>query len=166
APALVQAAHLCMALGDRDRASGFFQAARGEYDQLLAVARSEGNRREVAGALLSLCELVGDPEAAWVLCVEARPLYGGLGEPAGVAHSLEWMAGIAMMREDRQTARVLAEERLAICRKVGELYSLIHALGALGHLERDEGDYARARAYYQESLLLRQRGGHQMARAQ
>ena len=76
------------------------------------------------------------------------------------------MTGAAFSRGDRQAARPLLEERLAICRKLGESDWLIHTLGGLGHLARDEGDYARARAYYQESLLLRQKLGHQVALAQ
>jgi hypothetical protein len=43
---------------------------------------------------------------------------------------------------------------------------LIHALGGLGHLERDEGNYDRARALYQESLVLRRGAGHEIALAQ
>src|SRR5205823_2228542 len=69
-------------------------------------------------------------------------------------------------RGDRRAARPLLEERLAICRGLGESELLIHALGAMGHLERDEGDYARARVLYQESLVLRRKLGHQLALAQ
>jgi hypothetical protein len=36
----------------------------------------------------------------------------------------------------------------------------------MGHLERDEGNYDRARALYQESLILRRQVGHQVALAQ
>jgi hypothetical protein len=43
---------------------------------------------------------------------------------------------------------------------------LIHALGGMGHLERDEGNYVRARALYRESLILRQAVGYQIALAQ
>src|SRR5262249_21164847 len=40
------------------------------------------------------------------------------------------------------------------------------ALGAQGHLDRDEGNYARARAFYQESLVMRQKLGYLFAVAQ
>jgi hypothetical protein len=49
---------------------------------------------------------------------------------------------------------------------LGDSGHLVHALGAMGHLERDEGEYARARAFYEESLVLRRDLGHQFALAQ
>jgi non-specific serine/threonine protein kinase len=169
ASALMRAAHLAYARGDRDRSNEFYKAARCEYEKALDLARATGDRREIARTLLSLAEAaddVRDHDATWRLCVEARPLFEELGEPAGLAEALRWLASVAMKRGDRQVARPLLEERLAICRELGESYSLIHTLGGLGHLERDEGDYTRARAHYQESLLLRQKLGHQMALAQ
>ena len=93
-------------------------------------------------------------------------LFEELGDPIGLAGTLEWLAAIALLRGDLQAARPLLEERLALCRKSGGSGRLIHALGGLGHLERDEGNYARARALYRESLLLRQELGHQIAVAQ
>jgi predicted ATPase/DNA-binding SARP family transcriptional activator len=169
ASALMRAAHLAYARGDRDRSITFHKAARREYQQALVLARAKGDRREIARTLLSMAEATdddGDQDATWSLCVEARPLFEELGEPVGLAEALRWLASVAMKRGDRRAARPLLEERLAICRELGESYSLIHTLGGLGHLERDEGDYAWARAYYQESLLLRRKLGHQMALAQ
>jgi tetratricopeptide repeat protein len=69
-------------------------------------------------------------------------------------------------RGDCRAARPLLEERLAICREVGESESLIHALGGMGHLARDEGDYVRARSLYEESLVLRREVGDRFALAQ
>jgi predicted ATPase/DNA-binding SARP family transcriptional activator len=169
ASALMRAAHLAYARGDRDRSITFHKAARREYEKALALARATGDRREIAWTLLSMADATdddGDQDATWSLCVEARPLFEELDEPVGLAEALRWLASVAMKRGDRRAARPLLEERLAICRKLGESDSLIHTLGGLGHLERDEGDYARARAYYQESLLLRQKLGHQFALAQ
>ena len=76
------------------------------------------------------------------------------------------MAGIAHRSGDPRAARALLEGRLAICRKLGVSDLLVHALGAMGNLERDEGDYPRARALYQESLRLRQELGSLFALAQ
>src|SRR5207247_3078348 len=50
--------------------------------------------------------------------------------------------------------------------KLGDSDLLVHALGAMGHLERDEGDYPRARALYKESLRLRRELGSRFALAQ
>jgi len=169
ASALIRGTHLAYVQGDRERSLTFRKAARRESQEVLALARREGDRAAVARALLSLAEATakeGDLDAAWSLCVEARPLFEELGEPVGLAGTLEWLASIASQRGDRRAARPLLEERLATCRALGESERLIHALGGMGHLERDEGDYARARALYQESLLLRRKLGHQLALAQ
>jgi tetratricopeptide (TPR) repeat protein len=98
--------------------------------------------------------------------VLARQLFEALGDAFGLARTLEWLGRIALQRGDRQAARPLLEERLALCRKLGRWELLIHALGGLGHLERDEGRYDRACALYQESLAQRREAGHQIALAQ
>jgi hypothetical protein len=167
--ALIRAEHLAYSRGDRERSIAFRQAARRESEEVLALARRGGDRAAVARALLSLAEVTakeGDLDAAWELCVEARPLFEDLVEPVGLAGTLEWLASIASRRGDRRAARALLEERLATCRALGETELLLHALGGMGHLERDEGDYTRARAFYHESLFLRRKLGHQLALAQ
>jgi non-specific serine/threonine protein kinase len=158
APALSQAAHLCTALGDRDRSRSFLQAARGEYEAVLAIARREGDPRAVAETALSLSEVVftlDDLDAGERFGAEARQIFEELQEPFGLANALQWLAEAALRRRDRESARSLLEERLAIYWKLGAPGLLVHALGGLGHLERDEGNYARAGALYRESLLLR-----------
>jgi non-specific serine/threonine protein kinase len=169
APALYRAAQLAGGRGDPERSRMFLQAARREYEQLLTLARREGNRSDVAHTLQAIAFVATqeeDLEAAWSYCVEARQLFAELGEPVGLARTLGWMAGIPLERGDLRAARPLLEERLAICRKLGDPGLLVHALGGMGHLERDEGDYARAQALYRESLLLRRELGALFALAQ
>jgi hypothetical protein len=67
------------------------------------------------------------------------------------------------LREGWPAARSLLEEQLAICRREGLADHLIHALGAMGHVERDDGNYARAEAFYGESFLLRREMGSMVA---
>jgi non-specific serine/threonine protein kinase len=168
--ALHGAAGLCHTRGDRqDRWRTLLKAARREYQNVLALARREGDRLSIARALLWLAEVTAeddDPDTAWSLCVEARPLFAELGDPIGLAGTLEWLARIAWGSGDRRAALPLLEERLALCREFGGPYPLIHALGAMGHVMRDEGDFARARSLYEESLVLRWQVGDQMALAQ
>lgn len=78
-----------------------------------------------------------------------------LGDLVRLACTLEVIAGLSLRRGDPRTARSLLEERLAICRRLGKAPLLVHALGGMGHLERGEGNYARARSFYAESLVLR-----------
>jgi hypothetical protein len=57
------------------------------------------------------------------------------------------------------------EGLLVLLRELEHSY-IIHALGRLGHLERETGDYARASAFYKESLLLRREQGNMLTIAQ
>src|SRR5262249_15340579 len=146
--ASIRAAHLAYGRGDRERARTYVQAARRAYEQVLTLARREGRRADVARALVSLAEVSvadEDLDSAWSCCVEARQHLEKLGEPIGLIRTLAEMAGLAVRRGDRRAARALLEERLAICRTLGKSDLLVHALGAMGHLEREEGDYERAR---------------------
>jgi hypothetical protein len=89
-----------------------------------------------------------------------------LEDRVGLSRALAVIAAAALRRGDRQAARPLLEERLALCRELGTSDFLIHALGGMGHLLGDEGEYARARSLYQESLVLRREVGDQFALAQ
>jgi tetratricopeptide (TPR) repeat protein len=169
APALLRAAHLARGRGDWERQRTFLRAARREYEQVLTLARREGNRADVARALLALADVtaqLGDVDATWTFWVEARPLIEELGEPLWLARLLEVIAGLPRWRGELRTARSRREKLLALCRQLGDPGLLIHALGGMGHLERDEGDYGRARAFYAESLLLRRELGSLFALAQ
>src|SRR5437879_4160240 len=88
-----------------------------------------------------------------------------LGDQVGLIRALEVMARAAVRRGDRQAARPLVEEQLAVCRELGDSELLIHALGAMGHLAREDGDYTEARSWYAESLALRHKMGYQLALA-
>jgi predicted ATPase/DNA-binding SARP family transcriptional activator len=169
ASALMRAAHVAYVRGDRDRSRTFCKAARGDYQTVLELARRDGERRRVAWALLWLAEVTtqdDDDDTAWDLFVEARPLFEGLNEPAGLISTLNWLARIALKRGDRGAARSMYEEHLAICRQWGDASRLFHALGGMGHLERDDDNYSRARVLYQESLVLRRKAEDQTATAQ
>jgi predicted ATPase/DNA-binding SARP family transcriptional activator len=169
APALFRAAHLASGCGRRDQSRAFLQSARQEQEKLLALARAEGDRRDIAHALLGLAEMareMDDMDAAGSYAGEARPLLEAPGDRNGLIRAMDVMAGAALWHGDREAGRRLLEERLAICRELGASDLLIQALGAMGHFTRDGGDYARARSFYAESLVLRREMGYQLALAQ
>jgi hypothetical protein len=107
-----------------------------------------------------------DVDTAWSYAVDARQQMQELGDPVGLARSLERLTQVALKRGDRRAAGPLLEERLATCRKLGDSRLLMHALGAVGHFARDVGDHAHARSLYRESLVLRREMGHKFALAQ
>ncbi|HLK55111.1 MAG TPA: tetratricopeptide repeat protein, partial [Chthonomonadaceae bacterium] len=76
----------------------------------------------------------------------------------GIAHSLYNLGSVANIQCDSEVARTLLQESLALYRDMGHSF-LIHVLGALGHVEREIGDYAQATTLYQESLRLRREQG-------
>jgi predicted ATPase/DNA-binding SARP family transcriptional activator len=169
APALLHATYLANARGERETAASLQRATHQEYEKALALARANADQRAIADATLALSYMVRDTldvEGALRYAGEARQQMEALGDRGGLSRTLAVMAGLALARGDRQSARTLLEELLAICRELGDSGHLVHALGAMGHLERDEGEYARARAFYGESLVLRRDLGHQFAVAQ
>jgi hypothetical protein len=169
ARAFVRAAYLARYRGKPESSTSFLQSARQGYEEVLALARTEGDRSGTAGAILGLAEVtqdMGDVDAAWTYGGEAQQRMAELGNRVGLARSLEVLSTVAPARGELEAARALLEERLALCRELGASDFLIHALGAMGHLERDEGDCARARSLYGESLVLRREVGDRFALAQ
>src|SRR5207253_391385 len=126
-------------------------AARQAYEQALALARVSGERREIAAALLGLAEAAHrlmEVDAALLYGEEARQQMEALGDRRGLIRAMWVMALLTLWRGDRQAARLLTEELVSLVRESGDAERLMHALGALGHLERDEGQYDRAHALY------------------
>jgi predicted ATPase/DNA-binding SARP family transcriptional activator len=169
AAGFLRAAHLAFWRGHRDRSEPLLRSARAEQEKALVLARASGKREEVAQVVLTLADInyrLKDMDAAWRLGLEARERLEMLGNRVDLARAVDLLAGAALQRGDREAGRPLLEERLAICREWGASDHLIHALGAIGHFARDEGDYARARSFYAESLVLRQKLGYWLALAQ
>lgn len=169
ARALDAAALMAAIAGQGERSAAFRRESRPAYEALLPAARQRGREPELAATLLNLlqiCYWTGDLDAAWSYGSEARRLMEEQRDAVGLLRVLEFLPGIRMQRGDLATARTLMEERLALCRKLEKPDLLVHTLGGMGHLERDEGHFAQARAYYQESLVLRHALGHWAALAQ
>jgi non-specific serine/threonine protein kinase len=163
APALLQTAFVAQHSLEQERCLTLFQAARKEYEEVVRLARGEQNPLALVRALLSLANAVyhcGDLDTTWTCCVEARRLLETMAAPLERVHMLGVMARVPISREGWPAARPLLEEQLAICRQLGDADSLLHALGAMGHVERDDGNHAHAEALYRESLLLRRKVGN------
>jgi tetratricopeptide (TPR) repeat protein len=169
ARAFLRAAQLARSRGRSESAMSYLQSAQQGYEEVLTLARSEGDRSGAANAVLALAIVayeVGDMEAAWSYGLEARQRRAELGDRSGIVQSLAVLCDIAQARGDSGAVRTLLEERLALARELGASGLLIHVLGGMGHRMRDEGDYARSRTLYQESLVLRRELGDRIALAQ
>jgi predicted ATPase/DNA-binding SARP family transcriptional activator len=169
ASAFLHAAHAAFSRGQRDLSQSLVRSARQAQETALAVARAQGDERNIASAVLVLAEVaqeMNEFDTAWTYAAEARQHMEGSGDQVGLIRALEVMAHAAAWRGDGKARWPLMEELMVLCRELDDSERLIHALGAMGHLARDEGDYVRARSLYTESLALRRKLGYQIALAQ
>lgn len=93
------------------------------------------------------------------LAEEGLALYQELGDPHGVAFALDRLGRILCLQDGHEAGRPLGLESLALYRTLGDPLGLAEVLGSLGRL-LDNQDYARARAYLEESLAICRELGH------
>ena len=132
-------------------------AARGFYDESLALFRSLGDKHGSAKTLADLGVTAwaqGDYSRATLLCEESLALYRELGDRQGSAWALTWLGSVVRDRGDYARAIALFEESLALCQEVGHIGGIGLALNSMGDAVDRQGDYVRAMALYQEALTL------------
>jgi tetratricopeptide (TPR) repeat protein len=169
ASGLYRAAMLAEIRGHREQSRSLLQSARREYEEALSLLHAQGTRRDVADAFLKLGEIareLRDVEGTWNFAQEARRRFEELEDQVGLVRTLDQMCWVAMHRGDSQSSRRLMEQVIELAREVDDLASVFHGLGGLGHQARSEGEYARARSLYSESLALRRAAGDRYAMAQ
>jgi len=119
-------------------------------------------------SLGTLTYFQGDPAAARLAYEHSLTLYQQLGDKAGIAEALYYLAEAAATQTDDAAARTLhaaarsaSEENLANLRAQGDQWNIAHTLNLLGELARIEGAYLAARSRYKESLAIRRELGDQ-----
>lgn len=138
--------------------------ARELQDEGMAVLRDRGDPLTVALALIwqgAVANFLDEYERAEQVLEEALGLAAECGEPpvtaAMTARTLANMGMTAFNRGDLELATVRHEMSLRICREQGYLLGAIRSLRDLGFIAREQGDHARALAYYRECFdLLRE----------
>lgn len=136
---------------------GDYVTTRELLEQGLAIYREKDDSRGIALVLDTLGHLAsaeGDPMTARALLEEALGMRRELGEKAGIAYTLYGLGEVAHTQHNLEEARILLQESVRLYRESEDSF-LIHLLGALGHVEREAGEYIRATILYQESLRLR-----------
>jgi predicted ATPase/DNA-binding XRE family transcriptional regulator len=93
----------------------------------------------------------------WIETILERASNDGPTLDRGDVHSA--LGHVVWSQGNRQRARALYKESLAIFRALGNKEGIARALHGLGSEARDRGDYAKARRYYEESLTLRRELG-------
>ncbi|MBE7549874.1 MAG: tetratricopeptide repeat protein [Anaerolineales bacterium] len=149
------------------RASALYGAASLAFDQgdgeasaalaaeSVALFRQLNDRRGLALALPRLAFGRG------LASDEARRL---LAESLKIAQELNevWLLGlnhlllgqVAFFQGDYLPARAELEAALALLRRSGDRWGLVHTLGPLGMVELAQGEFNQARSYLEESLLI------------
>jgi tetratricopeptide (TPR) repeat protein len=79
-----------------------------------------------------------------------------IGRPGGAtrARALTVAGTLADICGDHTTARAMHEESIEIWRELGDKKSLVGALNALGQVYFSEGDFEKARSYFEEGLHI------------
>lgn len=141
-----------------------YDAARGTYEDSLAIRRRLDNREGMAATLNNLGIIAwarGDYEEARARYQESLDIQRELDDQRGVGASLSNLGSIACTVGDYKEAERLYQESLEKYRRLGESSSIANVLNNLGDLARRRGAYDEAEQHHRESLLLRQSLGDQ-----
>jgi non-specific serine/threonine protein kinase len=103
----------------------------------------------------ALTNVQGDTEQAQVLAVEGLALSRERGDAQGMGLFLFAEARLAQVKGgDRAQAVTLTQQSLELFREAGDQVGVAIALGGLGMLAQERGDFAEAAAQFQELLHL------------
>ena len=151
----------------RSYSAGWIERLEMEHDNLraaldyLAGSGEDELVLQLTGALSDFWYYGGHVAEGWrrlegALESEKRPT-------AARASALNGASSMAYMRGDAATARLLAEEALALHRRFGDTSGAAYALNWLGVTFIDEGDFERAEQLVQESVDLFRQAGDELA---
>jgi predicted ATPase len=118
---------------------GWLARVLGADDQLPAAVRA----RALLGSA-TLAVIQGDLESATGACDEAAALCRQAGDPAGLAHALQYLGLVAIFADDLHSAAVLLEESLSSARIAGNGWLEAYALIFLAAAALARGEYGEA----------------------
>lgn len=151
--ALYYASRLTMHLGRRDRALVLGEEA-------LALAEWTGDQADISNTLAMLGSIAlasgKEDEAAtyFTQSYVAAQRAKDAGDPYQISLALLNLGELARKRGDVTRATEFLEEALADVRAIDMTWGIANILTLLGHLARQQQDYARAKVRYRESLAL------------
>jgi predicted ATPase len=108
-----------------------------------------------AAVLSDLAWYEGTCEGARALQEKILAIRQGLGDPNGIAHSLQALGNLAEERGDYDEAHSFFGESLAIWRELDDQKGIADLLHCLGLLAQQQSDYGTARTSYEEALAIR-----------
>jgi len=137
---------------------GYLREGQERLARLLGLAEASPHtavRAKVLTRAGHLAHNLGDFTAARALFEESLARWRALGDPQGIATSLNDVGWVVLCQGDYAMARSLSQESLARWRALGDPQGIATALHNLGRVAHCQGEYAAARALHQESLALR-----------
>jgi len=142
--------------------TGNYRAAQAQYEQALPLVCELDDSEEnlhpwILNRLGCLAREQGDSATAWARLSEGMALYRQREDEHGLDHTLNALAGVAILDEDPARAEALLAERHTVWPQVDSSnYSMWLAwrLNHLGHAAQLRGDYQRATELHQESLAF------------
>jgi predicted ATPase/class 3 adenylate cyclase/DNA-binding SARP family transcriptional activator len=151
---------------------GYLTEGRERLTALLSLPGAEA-RTVVRGKALHgagvLAHRQGDYEGARALLEEKLAIGRDLGDPYGIAWSLNNLGNVARARDQgddeaaralREEARALYAEGLAIFRELGDQEGIAWSLKNLGDVALVQGEHEGARALLEESLAIHRKLGN------
>ncbi len=148
-------------LGLLEEKQGAYASARARFEESLALYRQVGDKQRMVNSLYWLASMFlnqGDATTASALLEEGLKLAREVGYKVGQADCLRGLCEVALSQGD-PAARTRAEGSLGLLREIGGRDDQIaSSLIWLGRVETRQGNYAAARACYEESLVLARKG--------
>ncbi|GIK40504.1 MAG: serine/threonine protein kinase [Chloroflexota bacterium] len=148
ASALYGAASLAFDQGDNEASAAW-------AEESVALFRQLNDRRGLALALPRLAFASGlASDQARRLLAESLEIAQELDEVWLIALNHMLVGQIAFFQGDYLPARAELEVALALLRRIGDRWGLVHTLGPLGMIELAQREFNQARSYLEESLLI------------
>ena len=139
------------------RKTGDLEAARREYQRVLAIFEELGERETVAviyHQLGLLAQATGEYDEARRLYRQSLDIKEELGNRAGIASSLHELGRLAQATGEYDEARRLYRQSLDIKEELGNRAVIAITLGQLANLAKAEGDQAEAERLYRRSWAI------------
>jgi tetratricopeptide (TPR) repeat protein len=141
---------------------GAYARARARFEESLALYRAVGDKQRVVNSLYWLALMLlyeGNVPTATGHFEEGLAQAREVGYKVGQADCLRGLCQVALRQGDPEAARRRVEESVGLLREIGGREDQIAAsLIWLGRVETHQGNFASARACYEESLALARKG--------
>lgn len=144
-------------LGELEISRGNHGQAREYLDEALSLGREIGHRKNIAATLANLGVIFCAQEsfsAAEVHLQEALDLARKMGHQWHIADTLTKLADLYLVKQQLRLASGAFEEAQQIADKIGDHKLKAFALYGIGRLEAEQGNYAAATTYGENSLAL------------